>query len=222
MILETPTPDILKSKEFYKKLKFSSINENTFTDGHAVVTINEDRFTRAGIILSKPDWSKEIESLSQNNIVFEKEGNIILIDSSGAWIKLTTKENNYDIQNKEKSILGNFAGVSLECPDINKSFNNFKALGFEPSMGGIEQGWVAMANAEGATISLMKPLSCPHLFFSPSFTYFNGKDNMTVIESVRKADVDITEEITHFNPEGIVDNIIIRDPGGFGFFIFSD
>ena len=45
---------------------------------------------------------------------------------------------------------------------------------------------------------------------------------MTIIEGVRTANIDITEEISHFNPDGIVDNIIIRDPGGLGFFIFSD
>jgi len=53
-------------------------------------------------------------------------------------------------------------------------------------------------------------------------TYFNGKQNLEVIEKIRNNAIPITEEITHFNKEGIVDNIIIRDPGGYGFFIFSD
>jgi len=53
-------------------------------------------------------------------------------------------------------------------------------------------------------------------------TYFNGKQNLKVIEQIRNNGISITEEITHFNKEGIVDNIIIRDPGGYGFFIFSD
>lgn len=43
-----------------------------------------------------------------------------------------------------------------------------------------------------------------------------------MIEAVRKAGIPITEEITHFNSEGIVDNIIIRDPGGYGFYVFND
>ena len=32
----------------------------------------------------------------------------------------------------------------------------------------------------------------------------------------------ITEEITCFNSEGIADNVVLRDPGGTGFFIFND
>ncbi len=53
-------------------------------------------------------------------------------------------------------------------------------------------------------------------------TFFNGKDNLNLIAKIREAGIPITEEITHFNKENIVDNIIIRDPGGYGFFIFSD
>ena len=45
---------------------------------------------------------------------------------------------------------------------------------------------------------------------------------MEIIEKIRELNFPITEEITHFNDQGIVDNIIIRDPGGFGFFLFSD
>jgi hypothetical protein len=68
----------------------------------------------------------------------------------------------------------------------------------------------------------MAPNACPHLFFNPSLTYFNGKNNLQIIENIRKSGVDITEEITVFNKEGIVDNVILRDNGGLGFFIFSD
>jgi len=68
----------------------------------------------------------------------------------------------------------------------------------------------------------MQPYSCPHLFFNPSMTFFNGKENLQIIERIRNLDIPITEEIREFNKEGIADNIIIRDPGGYGFFIFSD
>ena len=68
----------------------------------------------------------------------------------------------------------------------------------------------------------MKTGSCPHLFFNPSLTYFNGAKNLSIIQQIKTLQIPITEEITHFNKEGIVDNIIIRDPGGLGFFLFSD
>ena len=53
-------------------------------------------------------------------------------------------------------------------------------------------------------------------------TYFNGGNNLAVIQDIREAGIPITEEITQFNDRGEVDNVIIRDPGGYGFFIFND
>ena len=53
-------------------------------------------------------------------------------------------------------------------------------------------------------------------------TYFNGQKNLAIIEEIRELNIPIAEEITYFNSEGTVDNIIIRDPGGYGFFIFND
>ena len=89
-------------------------------------------------------------------------------------------------------------------------------------MGNIEQGWVVFQNEEKATVSFMMPNSCPHLFFNPSLNYFNGKNNLAVIEKIKKAEISFTEEITHFNSNGMVDNVIVRDEGGLGFFVFSD
>ena len=121
-----------------------------------------------------------------------------------------------------KSELGNFAGVSLETTAIKNSIQFWNILGFEQNMGSIESGWVSLVNKDGMSISLMAPLICPHLFFNPSLTYFNGTNNLNVIKEINARSIPITEEITHFNKEGIVDNIIIRDPGGLGFFLFSD
>ena len=68
----------------------------------------------------------------------------------------------------------------------------------------------------------MGPCCCPHLFFNPSLTYFNGGQNLPVIKAIREAGIPIAEEITHFNEEGVVDNVVLRDPGGLGMFIFND
>jgi hypothetical protein len=119
-------------------------------------------------------------------------------------------------------VLGNFVGLSIESVDIAKSTEVWKELGFKIN-GAPEQGWVSCINDDELTINIMKPFMCPHLFFNPSLTYFNGKENNpVVIQEIRNLKVPISEEITHFNDKGIVDNIIIRDPGGYGFFIFND
>ena len=74
----------------------------------------------------------------------------------------------------------------------------------------------------GLNVSFMVPNVCPHLFFNPSFTYFNSGKNPEIIAKLREAKVPIKEEITLFNPNGEVDNVILQDPGGFGFFVFND
>ncbi len=89
-------------------------------------------------------------------------------------------------------------------------------------MGSIAQGWVAFENGTSVGISIMKPMVCPHLFFNPGLTFFNGGKNLPIIQKIKTVGIPIAEEITVFNKEGIVDNVILCDPGGLGFFIFND
>ena len=193
-------------------------------DGNAIIEINPDRFARAGVKFYKNNWDSTIEQLQKITKVSPIENGYLLSDQSGVWIYLMKSNSTvkFDLSAVENSTLGNFAGLSLETTDIQKSIAIWEILGFSKTMGSIEQGWVAYENQDKMGVSFMQPNSCPHLFFNPSLTYFNGKDNLSIIEKIRTAGISITEEITHFNKEGIVDNIIIRDPGGYGFFIFSD
>ena len=121
-----------------------------------------------------------------------------------------------------KSTVGDFASLSIESLSLKKSMDIYKIIGFTDISGSIEQGWISMTNTDGLSISLMPALTCPHLFFNPSLTFFNGSKNLEIIEKIRSLNIPITEEITHFNKDNIADNIIIRDPGGLGFFIFGD
>lgn len=226
-ILHTPTNNLENSLNFYKKLAFKTIKNdgmNVVTDGKAIIEINPDRFARAGVKLFRKTWTTVIEQLKKMTAVVDLKNGFLLSDPSGTWIYLIEEELDLKIEKVEDSfgVTGNFAGLSLETTDMAKSASIWQILGFKKTMGDLTQGWVAYQNEDELVVSLMKPLSCPHLFFNPSFTYFNGKKNLEIIEKIRKLDIPITEEITHFNKEGVVDNIIIRDPGGYGFFLFSD
>ena len=105
---------------------------------------------------------------------------------------------------------------------MEKSQAVWEAIGFSLTMGTPGDAYIVLENSDGFPVSLMQPLNCPHLFFNPSMTFFNGANNPKIIDKIREAGLPITEEITHFNKQGIVDNIIIRDPGGYGFFLFND
>ena len=225
-IIQTPTNNLRESLSFYQKLDFTVLSESNPTlvsDGSVVIEINPDRFARAGVKLYRKTWSDVVTALKSKSIVILHQDNgYLLADSSGMWIYLVDGELEVDLENVSASILENYAGISLETIDMKGSIALWEILGFQHEMGGAEQGWATYKNEDGMSISFMKPNNCPHLFFNPSLTYFNGKRNLGIIEKIRNKDITITEEITHFNKEGIVDNIIIRDPGGYGFFIFSD
>lgn len=225
-ILQTPTPDFSKSLEFYRKLGFKAVKDqdDLLTDGKVFVRINQDRFARAGIVLYREDWGDVLEKILSLTHLIPTDDGYLLADASGVWIYLVSGKLDTDLQVQEEgySVLGNFAGLSLETVDLAKSAAIYQALGFKLNGGSVESGFASFS-LSGLTVTLMKPLVCPHLFFNPSMTYFNGKEgNPEIIAKIRTLQIPITEEITHFNKEGKVDNIIIRDPGGFGFFLFND
>ncbi|MCH6234988.1 VOC family protein [Cognataquiflexum rubidum] len=224
-LIQTPTPYLEASIDFYSKLGFKQISETPliFSDGKASLEINPNRYARAGLRFFKDSWSLEISKLKPIAEIHPTKDGHLLADPSGVWIFLVDGKPGFDLHEEELSFstLGNYMGISLESTDAKKSFEIYQILGFQLAFGSVDSGYFSMT-ANGFSISIMKPNSCPHLFFNPSLTYFNGKNNMNIIAKIRSLEIPITEEITYFNKEGIVDNIIIKDPGGLGFFIFND
>lgn len=224
--IHSPSPNLDQSLAFYKKLNYQvvSAQPTLVTDGKMLLEINPDVYARAGVKFYKSSWAKEVELLKKLTTVYLIEKGYMVNDFNGCMIYLI--EGQLPIKHTPKEVAygstGNFMGMSLESAHMAKSLEIWKVLGFSITMGSVDKGFIIIANSTGFSISMMKPLTCPHLFFNPSLTFFNGKENIEVIEKIKQAQISITEEITHFNKEGIVDNIIIRDPGGLGFFIFSD
>ena len=225
--IHTPTNNLQESIAFYNKLKYKLISKEQptlVTNGKMVLEINPDRYARAGVKLYKSSWTKEVKALKTKTTVYTIKNGYMLDDFNGCMIYLIEGQLPVKYTPKATSYgtTGNFMGMSLESANMEKSLDIWKILGFSKTMGAVEKGFVLIAHPTGFSVSLMKPLTCPHLFFTPSLTFFNGENNIKVIEEIRNAEIPITEEITHFNKKGLVDNIIIRDPGGLGFFIFSD
>lgn len=222
-LIQTPTNNLRDSLEFYSKLKFNVIsaeNPVIVSDGKAFIQINPERHARAGIKLFRSSWKETISKLERLATVVETDEGYLLTDTSGMWIYLIETQDQFDFQVAKfsDSALGNYVGISLETPEVKKSKKIWTTLGFKQD----GPNWPSFTNNDQVTLTYYKPNTCPHLFFNPSLTYFNGTDNPEIIEYIRKQSIPITEEITHFNPDGKVDNIIIRDPGGLGFFIFND
>jgi len=225
--IQTPTPNLETSVNFYKTLNFKVLQEgdSTFvTDGKALLEINSARFARAGVKMFAPSWASKIDELKSKTNINTIDGGYLLAAPSGLRVYLMEGESPVDFKPEEKSfaVPGNYMGMSVETTDFAGSVAFWESFGFSTVMGGVDKGWIVLLNSEGFGFSFMKPNSCPHLFFNPSLTYFNSGKNPEVIAKIRELNIPITEEITAFNKEGIVDNIIIRDPGGLGFFVFND
>ena len=226
-IINTPTPSLVQSIDFYQKLNFEIVNDNDLTyacSGPLIILINEKRSARAGIIFYNDDWTQVSSELDKKYSTIEIENGILTCDPNGVVVSLYSMDHfpSISVSKEVNSIAGNFHGLSIEAFNFQKSLDFWQIFDYKIDMGSAAGGWVAMSNSTGIGIGMMKFNMCPHLFFNPSFTYFNSGNNLPVIQAIRDKGITITEEITHFNKEGIVDNIIIRDPGGFGFFIFND
>lgn len=226
-IATTPTNKIENSIDFYEKLGFKKVDagdQHIYTDGKVIVEIDPARHARAGIKLYKSSWASEVEAVSKLAVANKIDNGYLLSDASGVWIYLIESEPAFKAETAEASFsaLGNFSGITLETTDMKRSADIYRALGFTAIFGDDSKPYMALGLDE-FSVTLMKPNLCPHLFFNPSMSYFNGKEgNPKVIAKVRALKIPIAEEVTHFSKDGSVDNIIIRDPGGFGFFLFND
>ncbi len=225
LIYYTPTPNMKKSKEYFSKLDFDlhQIGETCYAyDQQLCLCITSDKKQRPGLCFVKKSWSKELDDLRIFAKVHSVDGVHYLASPSGTWIQLREEEEFKLPLSQKKSLLGNFAGLSVETLDIELSARIFACLGFEHSMGDLDKGWMTYTDRHDNNISLMAPFSCPHLFLNPSLTFFNGAENHRIIQALRDLSIPILEEVTAFNKNGMVDNIILSEPGGYGFFVFND
>jgi hypothetical protein len=226
LTVQTPTPNLKSSISFYETLGFTLINHPSkalFTDGQTIIEINPDRYARTGIKLYKSSWDVEVSKLEPVLSLIPFQNGHLIPGPGNLWVYLVSDIlfTSQDLGTYPQSTLGGFAGISIETADVKVTDFLLQTIGFTGG-GDLEKSPYLSWENNGFVISAMKPLSCPHLFFSPSLTYFNGKNNLAIIEKIRALHIPIAEEITHFNNQGIVDNIILRDPGGLGIFVFND
>lgn len=226
LTLQTPTADLNKSIVFYEKLGFKTQtlgSKSVAFDAQCCIEINPERTARVCIQLHQSNWDKTLVDLKSHTPIIKTEEGYLITDPNGVWVKLIEKTwDEKEIRSNSKSLLGNYGGVCIETLDVSKSYEFWCLLGFSSITKDFSKGWIEMKSEAGDSISLLQAQQCPHLFFNPSLTYFNGFHNLEIIESIKKQNIEIIEEVTEFNSKGEVDNIILRDSGGLGFFVFND
>jgi len=223
--IQTSTPKLAASLQFYRDLGMTVEEHDNCAfayEAGITIKINYDRYARPGILIYEMDLLALKEKLSSDQVIIEYDNYIQLKGACGVNIYLLEGSPPVTPNGSSKSILGNYQGISLETICMDKSLALWSVLGFELEAGEPSQSWMTLKNKAGVAISLMALNSCPHVFYNPSLTYFNSGKNDLIIAEIRKKNISIHEEVTHFNPNGEVDNVILRDPGGVGFFVFND
>jgi len=226
LTIQTPTADLNQSIVFYKKLGFEIQTQGSkivAIDSQTCIEINPERTARVCIQLYQSRCDKTLLQLKDRTPIIKTEEGYLITDPNGVWIKLIEKTlDEKTIRSNSKSLLGNYGGICIETLAVSKSYGFWNLMGFSSASKDFSKGWIEMRSGTGDSISLLQAQQCPHLFFNPSLTYFNGSRNPKIIESIKKHNIEITEEITEFSSKGEVDNIILKDSGGLGFFIFND
>jgi len=211
ILFQNSTPDFERSLAFYRNLNFQVEEHENF----------------AWIYDSQVAWQLMKDRRCRHSIHFFEAERDEVLQTPGGVLVYFHKEKAPDLPERGEAIppswLGNYAGISVEVLDLEAEIAWWERFHFKITAGEVGQGWCAMMSDDFPFgISLMKIGVCPHQFLSPSFTYFNGKKNLEIIEKLRKSNVSFFEEITAFNEQGLADNVILASPCGLGFFIFSD
>ena len=221
-IIQTPTPNLDESISFYGKLNFEiqqKENGAYAIAGSLIIDINTDRMSRAGIKFCTSNSDTVLEGKNVNVIPVNDKSKLVV---SPTGCPVYFEDANVPAINTNEPVTGNFMGLSLETSKMDEEIVFWEKFDFKQTAGNPSQGWVSLTNSSGFGVSLMNYQCCPHLFFNPSLTFFNGENNLKIIDQINNLNIAVTEEITVFNEDNIVDNIIIRDPGGLGYFLFSD
>ncbi|MBU2019293.1 MAG: hypothetical protein KJ941_06585 [Bacteroidetes bacterium] len=218
-IYQTPAIDVDRSKLFFEKsgwTKFILDDQLHYADGKSIFRLNPIPTSRAGMIY------RASENEVRPDIFIRMNDTWATACPSGIYTYWESGEQ-VSFDSADSSILGNNHGLTIESINLQESIRFYTKLGFVPESESVEHGFVSMKHASGFILTLLKSGMCPHSFCNPSLSFFNGKEgNPKVIDLIRKSGIEIYEEVTFFNPDNKVDNLILREPGGFGFFIFND
>ena len=144
-IVQTCTGDFATSKSFYQKLNFELLKEDKialFTDGKMLLEVNPANTARTGLKLYQENWETTLKALEKITAIVDFEGGHLVSDPNGVKVYLMTQKLtvDYSLNGESTAIPGNFAGLSIEAVDIEKTIAFWQILGYKKTMGGIEQG----------------------------------------------------------------------------------
>lgn len=232
IITQIAAPDAEESLAHYRKLGYQehvlSDAMYLFFDKASSFILNTARDARHGLRCFVDDIEMARRDWQEITVLYDSDGGFFCTDPNGVYLFFQSRTDSAQILNKtdanEHCLCGVNYGLGIESGRFDTSLAFYTHLGYKSDKPANEKtAYITLTHDAGPPITLFKPNTCPHAFYNPSFTFFNGKEgNKKVIEDLTTAQVTIRQGISWFNPDGEVDNIIISDPGGFHSFIFND
>lgn len=215
---------------FYDKLGWQSLNNDGSYryDGQVIIELAGQNDARTSILMYSDDKdkiAKKLIDLGRN--IIQTEASFICVDPNGVRWEIGDSDAFPDVhfnRDFERSLLGKYFGLGIESIEFEKSAKFYQALGYSIRSGEIEKkSYLTMSQDGCQDITIFYPGTCPHSFYNPSLTFFNGKEgNPKLISAMRTKDIVFTEEITVFSEDNSIDNVIVEDGGGLHFFVFND
>lgn len=222
LCVTTPAPRPAESLSALARLGFEPVDGSAglLSDGAAALAMDGAPAGRLGLRVWRSALAEGAEPWIERQGPVAFEGGRLLQAPSGARVEVLDGDPPALELSDRGRVLGGFAGVSLESPSLARSLEFWGALlGASLSAGGAEQGWVTARVEGGPDLSFMAPFACPHSFVNPSLTYFNGGRNAEVIADLERRGAPVFEVVGGDDP---AENVILREPGGVGFFVFND
>ena len=217
-----------KSLRYYERLGFTinSLDNAQHLISAAGISflLDERPFIRPGWVFYGKETAELQAKLKQHSQLIPFEEGWLSLTTCGAWLRLVESLppviSTHDAL--QDSALGSFAGWSMETLDLRKSQDFWNSLGFDLVAGDSNSSWITMRNGNTQQISFMKYGSCPHLFLGASLTFFNGKDNVEVIQGLKALGIPILQDVRVFSQGNKTENVVLQDPSGLGIFVFND
>ena len=135
VIVQSPTPNIDLSKQFYEKLDFTiAKTQNGFKAlaKNLIIEVNSDRLARAGLKLIGTNWD---DFLTQNDLqakASKTSTGHLLTSPAGCCVYLEeSTQTGEKVATVQKPILGTFAGLSLETNQILESISFLGEIWFQ-------------------------------------------------------------------------------------------
>jgi predicted enzyme related to lactoylglutathione lyase len=226
--------DVDRSVPFYEGLGFQKVGEGSadgrvrLTDGVVVMGLEPSRKGdgpgRTWITYYTDDVVGTLARLRENGVeptgVEEGGARATLADPDGHRVELVRAPTSETCRGPGEpiTIFGQFGEFSLEVQDVPRAVDFWNRLGFAPTQYSPAEpsGWDSLSDG-ALTLGIYGKGNCPHVFQTPSVTYFN-QDSAERIRRLKDQGTRFTQELKG-TPEPR--EAVLQDPDGQMFFLFS-